>query len=90
MKGNQVVPAELEALLLEHDGVEDAAVVGLNVREGSEKVRGFVVRQTNEIGKRLTEEDVMQLVSQNAVSYKWLTAGVDFIEAVPKNASGRS
>ena len=29
MKGNQVAPAELEALLLEHADVQDAAVIGV-------------------------------------------------------------
>lgn len=29
MKGNQVAPAELEALLLEHPAVADTAVIGV-------------------------------------------------------------
>lgn len=31
VKGNQVAPAELEALLLEHPGVADAAVIGVTM-----------------------------------------------------------
>lgn len=31
VKGNQVAPAELEALLLEHPAVADAAVIGVSV-----------------------------------------------------------
>lgn len=33
VKGNQVAPAELEALLLDHPAVQDAAVVGVTIKE---------------------------------------------------------
>ena len=44
-KGYQVPPAELEALLLTHDRIADAAVIGVRDAEGEEVPKAFVVRQ---------------------------------------------
>jgi acyl-CoA synthetase (AMP-forming)/AMP-acid ligase II len=33
VKGNQVAPAELEAILLDHDAIADAAVIGVTVED---------------------------------------------------------
>ncbi|KIW13031.1 hypothetical protein PV08_08218 [Exophiala spinifera] len=41
VKGNQVAPAELEALLLEHPGIAAAAVIGIPTADGDEKPRGL-------------------------------------------------
>ena len=44
-KGYQVPPAELEAMLLTHDKIADAAVIGVKDAEGEEMPKAFVVRQ---------------------------------------------
>jgi len=51
VKGNQVAPAQLEALLLEHPGIADAAVIGMLTEDGNEKPRAFVVRQVGRKGR---------------------------------------
>jgi 4-coumarate--CoA ligase len=89
VKGNQVAPAELEALLLEHDGIADAAVIGMPTEDGDEKPRAFVVRQVNKQGENLTEDEVKKFVENKVVRYKRLAGGVEFVETIPKNPSGK-
>ncbi|MFD3998838.1 AMP-binding protein [Streptomyces sp. NPDC058583] len=85
-KGFQVAPAELEALLLTHEGVADAAVIGATDADGTEIPKAYVVRQATAPG--LTAEDVMAHVAARVSPYKKVR-DVEFIEAVPRAASGK-
>lgn len=85
-KGYQVPPAELEALLLTHDKIADAAVIGIRDDEGEEIPKAFVVRQA--AGADLTAQDVMTFVAQRIAPHKKVRA-VEFIDAIPKSASGK-
>ncbi|GHA64497.1 AMP-binding protein [Streptomyces termitum] len=85
-KGFQVAPAELEALLLTHEGVADAAVIGVTDAEGAEIPKAFVVRQPAAAG--LTAEEVMAHVAARVAPYKKVRA-VEFVDAVPRAASGK-
>jgi 4-coumarate--CoA ligase len=89
VKGNQVAPAELEALLLEHPGIADAAVIGMPTEDGDEKPRAFVVRQVGDRGQKLTEDEVKSFVADKVIRYKRLAGGVEFLDAIPKNPSGK-
>lgn len=84
-KGFQVPPAELEALLLTHPGVADAAVIGLPDEEAGEIPKAFVVLKP---GATASEEEIMQHVAAHVASYKQVRT-VEFIEAIPKSASGK-
>jgi len=84
-KGYQVAPAELEALLLTHDLIADAAVIGAHDDEGEEVPKAFVVKQP---GAELTEDEVMTFVAWHVAPYKKVRQ-VEFIETVPKSASGK-
>ncbi|CAN5391155.1 4-coumarate--CoA ligase family protein [soil metagenome] len=84
-KGYQVPPAELEALLLTHPGIADAAVVGVNDADGEEVPKAFVVKQS---GADLDEAAVMAFVAENVAPYKKVRE-VEFIDAIPKSASGK-
>ena len=88
-KGYQVPPAELEALLLGHPAVADAAVVGvIDADSGEEVPKAFVVRQTGSAGDELTPEVVMAFVAERVAPYKKVRQ-VEFIDAIPKSASGK-
>lgn len=87
VKGLQVAPAELEALLQSHPQIADAAVIGVPDERLGEAPKGYVVRR--EGGGDLTEEEVMEYVKENLAEHKWLVGGVEFVEAVPKSASGK-
>jgi acyl-CoA synthetase (AMP-forming)/AMP-acid ligase II len=84
-KGYQVPPAELEAVLLSHPAIADAAVVGANDAESEEVPKAFVVKQS---GQDLSEDEVMDFVAGQVAPYKKVRQ-VEFIDAIPKSASGK-
>ena len=81
----QVPPAELEALLLTHPDVADAAVVGLPDEEAGEIPAAFVVLHPGAVA---TEEEVMAYVAERVATYKQIRR-LTFIDAVPKSTSGK-
>jgi acyl-CoA synthetase (AMP-forming)/AMP-acid ligase II len=84
-KGYQVAPAELEALLLTHPSIVDVGVVGISDTESGEIPKAFVVTLP---GTDLTDADVMKFVAERSAPYKKIRR-VEFIDAVPKSASGK-
>ncbi len=60
-KGYQVAPAELEGILLEHNEINDAAVIGDPMENGDEAPHAFVVRAENSY---ITEVDIIDHVGQ--------------------------
>jgi acyl-CoA synthetase (AMP-forming)/AMP-acid ligase II len=85
-KGYQVPPAELEALLLTHPKIADAAVVGA-IEEGSgeEVPKAFIVAQPD---AELTADEVIQFTAERVAPHKKVRQ-VAFIDAVPKSAAGK-
>ena len=84
-KGYQVPPAELEAVLLTHPKIADAAVIGVNDDEGEEIPKAFVVLQA---GAELSADDVMAYVAERVAPHKKVRQ-VEFISLIPKSASGK-
>ncbi|XP_074572732.1 4-coumarate--CoA ligase CCL1-like [Curcuma longa] len=85
VKGFQVPPAELEALLVAHPNVSDAAVVPMKNEATGEVPVAFVVRSN---GSKITEEEIKQYISRQVVSYKRINK-VFFTEAIPKGSTGK-
>ena len=85
VKGFQVAPAELEALLVDHPEITDAAVVGRPDDESGEVPLAFVVAVAD---SGLDEEAVKAFVASHVTTYKHL-GEVRFTEAIPKSASGK-
>lgn len=83
--GYQIAPAELEALLLSHPKIQDAAVIGVLDDDRQEIPKAFVVTAP---GAQLTADDVMDFVAAEVAPHKKVRR-VEFIEAVPKSASGK-
>ncbi|SDL56046.1 4-coumarate--CoA ligase [Arthrobacter sp. ov407] len=86
--GYQIAPAELEALLLTHPGIADSAVIGSFDADGQEVPKAFVVRQPGAEGDALDVAGVMDFVAAKVAPFKKVRR-VEFIEAVPKSASGK-
>ncbi|CAN1344852.1 4-coumarate--CoA ligase 2 [Linum perenne] len=84
-KGFQVAPAELEALLLAHPEIDDAAVVGIKDEQAGETPVAFVVKSAS---SELTEDGIKQYISKQVVFYKRISR-VFFREAIPKAPSGK-
>ncbi|KAK3152283.1 hypothetical protein QOZ80_2BG0156820 [Eleusine coracana subsp. coracana] len=84
-KGFQVPPAELEALLITHPEIKDAAVVSMKDDLAGEIPIAFIVRTE---GSEVTEDDIKQFVAKEVVFYKKIHK-VFFTESIPKNPSGK-
>jgi 4-coumarate--CoA ligase len=84
-KGFQVPPAELEALLLTHPKVADAAVVGAADDEAGEIPVAFVVLRE---GQETSAEEIQQFVAGQVASYKQIRR-LNFVDAIPKSPSGK-
>jgi len=84
-KGFQVPPAELEALLLTHPQIADAAVIGLPDDEAGEIPAAFVVLKQ---GQDATAADIQGFVAASVASYKHVRR-LTFVDAIPKSASGK-
>jgi acyl-CoA synthetase (AMP-forming)/AMP-acid ligase II len=82
-KGMQVPPAELEAVLLSHPAVADAAVVPLADAEAGEVPRAFVVRKG-----AATPEELIAYVAGQVAPYKKVRR-LEFVDSIPKSASGK-
>ncbi|XP_031571386.1 4-coumarate--CoA ligase 1-like isoform X2 [Actinia tenebrosa] len=83
-KGFQVAPAEIEAILLTHPKIKDAAVIGVPNEEAGELPKAFVVRSEG-----ITKQDILHFVAVKVAPYKRLRGGIEFVESIPKNVTGK-
>ncbi|MGV8897313.1 MAG: AMP-binding protein [Rhodoglobus sp.] len=84
-KGYQVAPAELEALLLGHPEIADAAVIGVLDADGEEVPKAFLKLQPE---STITGDDVMAWVAERVAPHKKVRQ-VEMIDLIPKSASGK-
>jgi acyl-CoA synthetase (AMP-forming)/AMP-acid ligase II len=82
-KAYQVAPAELEAVLGTHPAVADAAVIRKADEEAGEVPKAFVVPRG-----QVTAEDLIAYVAGRVSPHKKVRA-VEFVEEIPKSASGK-
>jgi acyl-CoA synthetase (AMP-forming)/AMP-acid ligase II len=87
-KGFQVPPAELEAVLLTHPAVADAAVVGLPDEDAGEIPAAYVVLRDGAERTPEAAEELITFVAGQVAHFKQLRR-LEFIDAVPKSASGK-
>ena len=85
VKGFQVAPAELEDLLRKHPDILDVGVVGVEDERRGEAPFAFVVKKASD----LTADQVFDFVAGQTTEYKHLTGGIRFVDAIPKNPSGK-
>ncbi|MEA2647407.1 MAG: hypothetical protein QOE92_2490 [Chloroflexota bacterium] len=83
VKGFQVAPAELEAVLITHPSIADAAVIGIPDAESGEVPKAFVVFK-----EPMEEAAVKAYVAEKVAHYKQLRA-VEVLDEIPKSASGK-
>jgi len=83
--GENVYPAEVESAIFGCPGVADVAVIGVPDDTWGEAVKAVVVRAP---GSRVTAEEVIAFARERIAGYK-LPKSVDFIDALPRNPSGK-
>lgn len=84
-KGFQVPPAELEALLLTHPAVMDAAVIPKPDEEAGEVPKAFVVLKAQ---NQATASEIKEFIAARVAPHKKVRE-VEFIEQIPKSPSGK-
>ncbi|KAL5241560.1 hypothetical protein ACI65C_008970 [Semiaphis heraclei] len=87
VQGYQVPPAELEGILRTHPAVLDAAVIGVPDDRTGEAPLAYVVLDSDK--PAVGETDVKAFVAERVAPYKQITAGVRFVESLPKSAAGK-
>ena len=90
VRGFQVAPPELEGVLLSHPDIVDCAVIGVAdpVREGGEQPRAYIVRRPGGSGGP-GDQQVHEYMRERLSSFKMLEGGIKWVDAIPKNASGK-
>lgn len=91
-KGNQIAPAELEAVLLLHPHVVDAGVCGVKDKQlDTEIAVGFVTLVSEVLTEKHADvlEEVRAFVNSRVAPYKAFRESLFRMEALPKNASGK-
>jgi acyl-CoA synthetase (AMP-forming)/AMP-acid ligase II len=82
--GENVYPAEIENVLLQHDGVADVAVIGQPSETWGESTFAVVVRKD----ESTTEADIMKYCDGKMAPFK-APKGVAFIDVIPRNPTGK-
>ncbi|XP_068622181.1 uncharacterized protein [Battus philenor] len=85
-KANQVAPAEIEAVLLQHESVLDVGVVGAPHPTAGEVPIAFVVLHPE---AKATEVELQEFVAKNLSNPKHLRGGVRFVSSIPKTSTGK-
>lgn len=83
--GENVYPAEVEAVLYQHPAVALCAVIGVPDPKWGEVGKAFVVIEK---GKELTESELLEFLRQRLAKYK-IPQSVVFVDALPKTAIGK-
>ncbi len=83
--GENIYPAEVESAICDHPDVAEAAVVGVPDDQWGEAVKAIVVMKP---GKSATATDIMKFARERIAAFK-TPKTVDFIPALPRNASGK-
>jgi len=83
--GENIYPAEVESALCDHPDVAEAAVIGIPDDKWGEAVEAVVVMKP---GKAASAADIINFTRERIAGFK-TPKSVDFIEALPRNPSGK-
>jgi long-chain acyl-CoA synthetase len=78
-----IAPAEVEAILMKHESIQEVAVIGVPDEYRGENVKAFVVLEETARGK-ITEQEIIAYGKANMAAYKYPRL-VEFIDILPKS-----
>jgi benzoate-CoA ligase len=85
VSGIYVSPFEVEATLMQHPAVLEAAVIGKEDADGLTKTKAYVVRKA---GQSVTDEELKAFVKERLAPYKY-PRFIEFVDELPKTATGK-
>ncbi|MBO9648438.1 MAG: benzoate-CoA ligase family protein [Variovorax sp.] len=85
VSGIYVSPFEVEATLMQHPSVLEAAVIGKQDADGLTKTKAFVVRKE---GRSVSEDELKAFVKERLAPYKY-PRFIEFVDELPKTATGK-
>ena len=85
VSGIYVSPFEIEATLVQHPAVLEAAVIGVPDAQGLTKTKAFVVLKS---GSQATEDELKAYVKERLAPYKYPRV-IEFLAELPKTATGK-
>ncbi|KAH6664580.1 hypothetical protein B0J14DRAFT_681684 [Halenospora varia] len=89
-KGFQVAPAELEGLLLKHPQITDVAVIGVMFEQAATELpRAYVVLSPSVVETPQIADAIIRWLGERVAGHKRLRGGIEFIDQIPKSASGK-
>jgi fatty-acyl-CoA synthase len=83
--GENLFPGEVEELLITHEAVEEAAVIGVDDPEFGTRLAAFVVSKP---GRSISEDEIREFVKCNLARYK-VPRDVRFIDELPRTPTGK-
>ena len=86
--GVNIYPAEIEAVIAEHDGVADVSVIGVPNEEFGEEVKAIVECSNGYIGDENFVREILHLCNSKLAGYK-RPKSVDFIDQLPRTGTGK-
>lgn len=82
--GENVYPAEVESVILEHSDIEQTSVIGVPDPKFGEGVKAVCVKKA---GSNLTAKELIEFVGSRIARYK-KPGYVEFVDTLPKNSDG--
>jgi fatty-acyl-CoA synthase len=83
--GENIYPAEVENVLMQHPEVADGAVIGVPDEKWGEAVKACVVLKP---GAQASAAEIVEFMRARMAHYK-CPSSVDFLEAIPRNPTGK-
>jgi acyl-CoA synthetase (AMP-forming)/AMP-acid ligase II len=83
--GENIYPAEVENVLMQHPALADGAVIGVPDDTWGESVKACVVLKP---GAKASAAEIIEFMRSRIAHYK-CPKSVDFLEAIPRNPTGK-
>jgi acyl-CoA synthetase (AMP-forming)/AMP-acid ligase II len=83
--GEKIIPAAIEKVLREIEGVKDAAVIGIADLYRGNRICAILIKEE---GASITQEEIISYC-QNNLNRLWVPNEIIFVESLPKTSSGK-